>query len=462
MIGALAIRCLALAASMTQSLQNVAELRTLVRDGSDSVLVERTRQRPDETREALRHLLADAAAGASLAALERLAGAYAVAWGDSFFVRQVARFQSLSPSDRQAKVAADSIRRAGNAALGRSGVNAAMQAWRESLRRFEMLDDTAGIAAALGNIGSGFFMAQEYDSAQAYLTRSRRLAESIGDYRTAGNAVGTLGSVRKDRGDLRGASELYAQASELRERTGDARGLESDRNNLGLVAEELGDFAGARRAYEAALAANRAAGRAEPAATNLVNLGNIASLESDYAEAAARYREALAIYRERGNRADAASVLHNLGLLAMRRGDYPVAVAALSEAVGIYRRTGPAAEEVAARSDLATARAATGDLQGARAQLQRAETLAGADLSASLALARADLAVQFNRLPEAERHYARAARPARRRETTRSARRRSRGWDWYCSCARTTRAHRPPSSSRSRRSVGPATGVRPP
>jgi CHAT domain-containing protein len=404
---------LVLAASFAQSSQGSDELRTLARDGSDSVLVDRTRQRPDDTRDALRRLLAEAAGGAPLAAAERLAGAYAVAWQDSFLVRQVGRFQSLSAADRQAKVAADSLRLAGNAALGSAGVDAAMRAWRESLRRFEALSDTAGVAAALGNLGAGFYLAQEYDSAETYLVRSQELAERIGDYRTTGNAVGTLGSVSKDRGDLRRASELYARASDLRERTGDARGLESDRNNLGLVAQELGDLVGARRAYEAALAANQAAGRAEPAATNLVNLGNVASLEGDYAEAAARYREALAIYRERGNRADAASVLHNLGLLAMRRGDYPSAVAALSEAVGIYRRTGPAAEEVAARSDLAIARAATGDLQGARAQLQRAAALAGADHGVTLALARADLAVQFNRLPEAERHYAQAERLAR-------------------------------------------------
>jgi CHAT domain-containing protein len=288
-----------------------------------------------------------------------------------------------------------------------------MRAWRESLRRFEALNDTAGIAAALGNVGAGFYLAQEYDSAEVYLVRSRDLAERIGDYRTAGNAVGTLGSVNKDRGDLRRAGELYARAGELRERTGDTRGMAADRNNLGLIAQDLGDLVGARRAFAAALTANRSDGRADAAATNLVNLGNVASLDGDYAEAAARYREALAIYREAGNRPDVALVLHNLGLLAMRRGDYPSAVAALSEAVGIYRRTGPAALEVAARSDLATARAATGDLQGARAQLQRAETLAGADLSASLALARADLAVQFNRLPEAEEQYARAERLAR-------------------------------------------------
>jgi CHAT domain-containing protein len=290
-----------------------------------------------------------------------------------------------------------------------------MRAWRESLHRFQTLNDTAGIAAAVGNLGAGFYMAQDYDSAEVYLGRARELAERIGDHRTAGNAVGTLANVSKDRGDLRAASELYVRAGELRERTGDTRGKAADQNNLGLVAQDLGDLVGARRAFEAALATNRAADRAEPAATNLVNLANVASLEGDYAEAAERYREALVIYREHENRLDAATVLHNMGLLAMRRGDYGAAVAVLTEAAGIYRRTGPVAEEIVARQDLANARAAVGDLQGARLELQRAERLAGRDSTslAGLALGRAELAVQFNRLPEAERHYARAERIAR-------------------------------------------------
>jgi CHAT domain-containing protein len=420
MIGVVAVLSL-VASAPGQSPQQMDEIGMLARAGPDSTLVARVRAQPDDARTALRHLLAagaaddgtDSAGAASLAAAVRLAGAYARAWQDSFFVRQVARFQSLSPAGRQAKVAADSVRLAGNAALGSAGVDAAMRTWRESLRRFEAQGDSAGMGAALGNLGAGFFMAQEYDSAAAYLVRSRDMAEGTGDHRTLGNAVGTLGSVSKNRGDLRRASELYARASEIRERSGDSRGLAADQNNAGLIAQELGDLSGARRAFGVALAANRSAGRAEPAATNLVNLGNLASLGGDYAEAAAHYQEALATYRERGNRPDAASVLHNLGLLAMRRGDYTAAVTALAEAVGIYRRTGPAAEEIAARADLATARAATGDLQGARVQLQRAEALAGAEPSVSLVLARADLAVQFNRLLEAERHYARAERLAR-------------------------------------------------
>src|SRR5690349_10372878 len=90
-----------------------AGLQQLAREGADSVLVNRVRQRPDDAREALRRLVIAAASGAPFAPAERLAGAYAVAWRDSFFVRQVTRFRSLSDTDRFAKLAADSVRRAG-------------------------------------------------------------------------------------------------------------------------------------------------------------------------------------------------------------------------------------------------------------------------------------------------------------------------------------------------------------
>jgi CHAT domain-containing protein/tetratricopeptide (TPR) repeat protein len=408
---------------LLQSPNGAESVRLLARSGADSTLLEHVRRQPDDAREALRQLIVEASRGASLVDAERLASAFAAAWNDSFHVRQVARFRALSPEQRRAKVAADSVRRAGNDALGTAGINAAMRAWRESVRRFDALDDSAGVAAGLGNLGAGFYRAQTLDSADAYLVRSRDLANAIGDYRTLANAIGTLGSVRKDRGDLRSAAELYARASEIRSRSGDLRGLAADQNNLGLIAEELGDLAAARRAYEAALAANRTAGRALPAATNLENLGNIAALEGEYAVAAAHYREALATYRAHGNVVEAASVIHNLGLLAMRRGDYPGAITYLIEAAGVYRRAAQAADEIAVRRDLANARAAAGDLQGARADLQRAETLAGVDKNAGVVLAQADLALQFNRLSEAERRYERAVQLARRvgDEETRAA-----------------------------------------
>jgi len=413
---------LAVLVGMAQSTQAPDALRNLTLAGSDSVLVARVRDRPDDVRDALRRLfrqaVSDTQPDAALAAARRLAQAYAVAWRDSFLLRRVTQFESWSASQRGEKVAADSLRLAGNEALGRSGVNAALRLWRESLRRCVGLGDSAGVGAALGNIGAGFYRSGDFDSAAVYLERARATAARVGDHRTEGNAAGVLASLHADRGELRTSAELYARAAEIRSLTGDDRGAAADRNNLGLISQSLGDVDEARRAFSEALRSNRSAGRDEPAAVNLINLGNLASLEGDYPNAAVHYHEALALYRTLENRVGSAAVLHDLGLLDLQRGAYRPALATLSQALTIYRVTGPLVDEVAVRRDIATAHAAMGNLQGALTELGRAERLvpsgAAPGLLAQLALARADLAVQFNAFPEAERQYKRAVQLSRR------------------------------------------------
>jgi len=389
----------------------------------DSVaLTTAVRRRPDDAREALRRLLALAAAplpdsvqAAHLASALRLARTYAYVWRDSFPMRQVDDFTRWTRERRAAKVAVDSLRRAGVAASRQIGIDAAQRLWRTSLRRARAMHDSAGEAAALGNIGAGYYMASQADSARVYLTRARELALASGDLRTAANALTTLASVSKDEGDLVRARDLYSQARAHHERIGDVGGLAADQNNIGLIALSLGDLVEAHRAFAAALAVNREYDRAANAATNLTNLANVATLTADYEEAARLYDEALAIYRARDDRVDAAFVLRNIAMLDVRRGDYPRARASITDALNTYEITGPIADVVTARRELALVIAAMGDIQGALTELRHAERSAAAlsgpsSLVAALALARADLYVQLNTLAEADREYARAAR----------------------------------------------------
>ena len=418
MSAVLPVLWLVAAVAQAPAVDGPERLRVLARDGPQAALIREVRDRPDDVRDALRQLLALAGSADTspqhLLAADHLAAAYAAAWRDSFLLRQVSRFRAWSPVGRRAKVAADSLRLAGNKALGQSGVVAAMRLWRESVRRAAGIGDTAGIAAGLGNIGKGFYELRELDSAEAYWSRSMELAERGGDVRTAGNAVGNLASVHKDRGELRQAESLYARAGAIRVRSGDARGLAADENNRGLIAQTLGDFVGARRAFEAALAANRGVGRRGAAAVNFVNLGNLAALSGEPEAAAGRYREALALYRAEDDRPGAAEVWHDIGLLRSNRGDYAGAVAALAASLAIYEVTGPAPDVAAVRRDLADVRAATGDLQGALRELHRAETALrrggdpDAELLARLALTRGDLALLLNGSAEADRAYAQA------------------------------------------------------
>jgi tetratricopeptide (TPR) repeat protein len=415
----IACLCTVIAAQAPATVDALRRLAAVA--GNEAALAAAARAQPDSLRLALSRTFARAAAAgtdraraAELATAWRLAESYARAWADSFLVRQVAGFARSSPEQRVGRVAADSLRREGIDALGREGVPAAMALWREGLARVPAAD-TAGLAAALASIGAGFYVAGELDSATVYLTRARDIARAAGDHRTLGNAIGVLASVSKDRGDLARAAALYDEASAVRERSGDRRGIAVDQNNLGLIAHALGDLEQARRAFERALDANRRDGRSRPAATNLTNLADIASLTGTYRLADSLYREALAINRADGDVAETAFVLHRMGLLASRRGDYAKARTLLAEALRIHDEAGAVLEAAAVRGDLAAVQAATGELQAALTSLGRAERDAEAArdmpaLQASLALARADLAVQLGAFADAEAAFARAER----------------------------------------------------
>jgi len=375
----------------------------------ESQLVLEARARPFVAREAVTQALARQ----ELTVARRLAAAYAAAWRDSFLVREVARFATWPLERRAAKVWVDSVRRTGIAAYGRDGPTAAIAIWQRALARASAITDTAGMAAVSGNIGAGFLAEGQLDSAVTYLEQARRLATGVGDIRVEANAVGALAGVSEEQGDVAAARERLTRALSLRERIGDTRGAAADLNNLGLLAQTMGDMDEARRQFEAALALNRREGRDDVAATNLVNLAGLAILAGDFARAGPLYRDALATWRAREQWADAAVALHGLGQLELRRGDYPAARAALREALTIYERTGPLADALTVSRDLAGALAAAGELQGARDELRRTQARADsarapAGVRAGIALARADLAVQFNILADAEQLYARA------------------------------------------------------
>jgi CHAT domain-containing protein len=345
----------------------------------------------------------------------RLANAYAIAWKDSFLIRQVALFESRTPPARNERVVADSLRLEGNAALGRDGVPRAMQLWRESLTRATAIDDNGVAAPALVAIGAGFYRSEQFDSATSYVQRGKALAIRTGDFRTQGNALGILASISKDRGDLGRAAKLYADASAVRARSGDSRGLAADQNNIGLIARERGEFRTAARAFERALAINRRDERYALVALNLGNLAAVASEVNDYARSDSLFRLAINLQRSAGHRAETAFMLQEFGRLQTRRGDYTQASATFAEALLIHEESGASTEAISLRAEIAALQTAIGHPEEAAATLMTGEQQANAagseaEVRGKLALARGDLALYFGAFTEADSHYLRAER----------------------------------------------------
>lgn len=394
--------------------QEQASRRTDSASRSDS-LDAFVREHPLDARERIAQLAADAAhepliGDSLLRAGRQLATAYARVWSDSFPLSHLQWFERLSARERKAKVEADSVRLAGNRALGAAGTSEAMRLWREAHARARTIGDTAGMAAALGNIGVGFYRDWALDSADAYVVRAGVLADAVGDRRTARNALRTRASIAQQRGDRGEARRAYNDALSTSLGIGDVRGAASDHTNLGLIAAELYDFVEARRQYRAALTLAGTHALDDAAAMAMLNLANVESAAAVYDSAASLYRGALDRFQALDDSASAALTRHNLGLLELRRGDYRGARTHLVEARDVFDRVGTVEDRVQVRRDLAAVQAAMGDLRGAQERLRSAEQLLkelpdARALAADVALAQADLSVHLNAFVEADAQY---------------------------------------------------------
>ena len=341
------------------------------------------RERPDEVREALANLFELSAESPSseerierILQAEQLARLYERGWSDSFFISGVEQFRRWSTDERAAKLEADSLRRTGAEAFYSEGPEAAIRTWERSLGQYRAVGDLAGQAAALGNLGAGYYAMGRLERALRHHTRSLELAEAAGDHRTRGNALGNIASVYKDQGEYALAAEFYGRALEVRLLSGDRRGEAADLNNLGLVRSTLGDLQGAQDHFRRALALNRRGDRAREAAVNLTNL---ATTRGQYDGALKLYEEALSGRRETGDRRGEALDLENIGLLHLRWADYPAALRSLDEALAILIEVGPPTWRAEVRSDIAAVQAAMGNLRSALEVLDRAESEAEAD-----------------------------------------------------------------------------------
>lgn len=397
-----------------------AALVDLAGSGSRELLVAEVRLHPDAAREGVHDLFLHSVEGGvgssssvrsidredALETAERLARAYFDAWTDPFLIQEVERFKSWSLNNRRTKLLADSLRLAGNVAYQAEGVPLAMGLWRESLEHSQSMEDPSGRAKSLGNLGAGFYVAGEPDSAKVYLRAAYQRATELGDFRTAASAITNLANLAFDHGRLPEAAELYTQAVVILSRTGEHRTLSAVQHNLGLVSMDLGDGVGARDALEQSIQLSRLHGYPEDEAEALASLADVAQAEGEYQDAVEHLDRALRLSRETGSRVAEAGVQHSMGLLNLARGDYRVAERQLEEALAAYTELGRLPDAIDVRQDLARARVATGALRSGAQDLDWAARLAdslslGSPVKAELALAQADLYLALNDYPRA-------------------------------------------------------------
>lgn len=243
------------------------------------------------------------------------------------------------------------------------------------------VDDLAGRAPVLTNLGIVAIMTSRYEEATALLEEAaaahRITAPGSPDHAATLNALGTLLSRQARHQE---AVETLEQAVAMRvEQFGDLHPATSvARGNLGIVLLEAGDpAAGEKHLLQALAVDEQVLGPDHPSLAVLLNqVANARRVLGDARGAIDHLVRALAILR-RQHAADSppiAAALSGLGSAHLRLGEFTVAAAYLSEATAIEERTlGPTSRELAIDLvQLGAARLGEGRIDDAAALFDRA------------------------------------------------------------------------------------------
>jgi len=252
-------------------------------------------------------------------------------------------------SDAKQKRAVDKRAHAHN---DRGAYDKAREDHQRLLEESRKVDDRAGIADCLGNLGLVAQREGELEAAFEYYQESFEIAKELGDHGGMAKCLNNLGLIIRQQGDYETAYEYHQESLDIARELGDRSGIADCLGNLGLVVRIQGDYKAARKYHQESLDIARELGDRSGIAESFNNLGLVASGEGDYEAAREYIQQGLQIKRELGDRAGIAHCIGNLGLIAYRQSDYEAAREFTQKSVNIFEELGAVRKELETRRNL--------------------------------------------------------------------------------------------------------------
>ena len=176
----------------------------------------------------------------------------------------------------------------------------ALEDYQRSLSLYEGLNDAAGRAAVLMELGNFFKKRNEIDRALDHLRRGERLSREAGDSVLLSNSLDTQGRIFQSTGDRQRAADLFARVLAIRRAIRDTVGLTYVYDNLGSLATEQGNFPAALAYLDSSIVIRRQLHDRQGEAIAVNNQGEVLLASGDTAAAVPYLQRSLAISRAVG------------------------------------------------------------------------------------------------------------------------------------------------------------------
>ncbi len=161
----------------------------------------------------------------------------------------------------------------------------------------------------------------EYEKALKYYNTSIGIKEKINDIAGVAVSLNNIGNVYSNQGDFIKAIEYHEKSLRLKEDLGDSLGISMSLNNLGNIYAYQGNYPEALGYYDKSLKIMERLGKKSILSKNLNNIANIYIYQGDVAKALDYYNRSIKINEEIGDQRNNSDCLNNIGLIYKGQGD---------------------------------------------------------------------------------------------------------------------------------------------
>ncbi len=199
-----------------------------------------------------------------------------------------------------------------------------------SIKTFEKLKDTQGMARSFGDLGNLYFRQGDYNEAKEFFVKSIELNRKE-DLRTNSQIFANLGLTYMNQGDYEEGIQCQLQALAEAKAVNDKSGMATLHTNLGIVYFESGQYDKALDHYQKGLKLSEELGNKQLTAIAIGCIGSVYQKKGDYDKALDNFIRDLAICEELGDKQGTAIALGLIGELRSLEGEFEVAIEYLKQ-----------------------------------------------------------------------------------------------------------------------------------
>jgi CHAT domain-containing protein/Tfp pilus assembly protein PilF len=235
---------------------------------------------------------------------------------------------------------AETLDNIGEAYTGLSEYDKAIEVLQQALTIRKELNNQTGVGETLNNIGLVYRQMGEYPKALELHQQALEIAKKIGNHAVKGETLHNIAAIYAAQGEYEQALELYKQALVLRQKVGDRRDEGRTLNNIGGVYYSIGEYDQALNYYQQALTIRRTFNDKAGIGRLLSNIGLVYRQLGQYPKALEFYQQALPILQEIGDQASVGSTLNGMGVIYENLGQYDNALKAYQQSLEISKKIG--------------------------------------------------------------------------------------------------------------------------